>query len=101
VDTKRRLLFSCLALQAVGLLLGLLIPPGEATVHGILLLIATVVLLFPGSVFAVLLNAQILPQRVIQSQRVDSIVNVVTAVVLNCLLFGVVAAILRRRRFKG
>jgi hypothetical protein len=101
VDTKRRLLFTCLALQAVGLFLGLLIPLGEATLHGILLLIATIVLLFPGSVLAVLLNAQILPQQVIQSQRVDSVVNLFTAVVLNCLLLGVVTAILRRRTSKG
>jgi hypothetical protein len=101
VDTKRRLLFTFLALQGMGLLLGIFIPSGEATLHGILLLIATVILLFPGSVLAVLLNAYILPQQVVQLQRVDSIVNVLTAVILNCLLFGLVSVILRRRKFKG
>jgi hypothetical protein len=81
----------------MGLLLGLIIPPGEATAHGILLLVATVVLLFPGSLLAVLLNSRMLSHQVIQSQTKESMVNVVTAVVLNCLLFFVVTAVLKRR----
>lgn len=100
MDTKRRLLFTFVAVQGVGLLLGIFIPPGEATLHGILLFIGTVILLFPGSILAVLLNAHILPNHVVQSQTIGSIVNVFTAVVINCLLFGLVSAIARRRAVK-
>lgn len=97
MNRKRRTLFIFVVLQGTGLLLGLSIPPGEATVHGILLLIATAMLLFPGSVLAVLLNSRVLPHQILQSQTEDSIVNVVTAVVLNCLLFGMMAVILKRK----
>jgi hypothetical protein len=97
MTTQRRLLLTCLAIEGTGLVLGLMIPPGEATLHGTLLLIATVILLFPGSVLAVPLTTHILPRYIVQSQGLDSAINVVTAVLLNCLLFGLVTAILRRR----
>jgi hypothetical protein len=100
-STLRRLIFSCLAIQGVGLILGLIIPPGEATIHGIVLLIATVILLFPGSIAAVPLTTLILPRHIVESQREDSILNLFTAIALNCLLLGIVAGFLRRRKPKG
>ena len=101
MTTQRRLLLTCLAIEAIGLVLGLMIPPGEATLHGTLLLIATMILLLPGSIVSAPLTAHILPRHIVQSQRLDSAINVVTAVILNCVLFALVSAILRRRALKG
>ena len=97
MTTQRRLLLTCLVIQGTGLVLGLMIPSGEETLHGTLLLIATVILLLPGSILSVPLTTHILPRYIVQSQRMDSDINVVTAVLLNCLLFGLATAILRRR----
>jgi hypothetical protein len=101
MTTPRRLPLTCLVIQGTGLVLGLMIPPGEATLHGTLLLIATVILLLPGSILSVPLTTHILPRHIVQSQRLDSDINVITAVLLNCLLFGLVTAILRQRALKG
>jgi hypothetical protein len=101
MTNQRRLLLTCLAIEGTGLVLGLMIPPGEATLHGTLLLIATVILLLPGSILSVPLTTHILPRHIVQSQRLDSDINVITAVLLNCLLFCLVAAFLKRRTLKG
>ena len=101
MTTQRRLLLTCLVIQGTGLVLGLMIPSGEETLHGTLLLIATVILLLPGSILSVPLTTHILPRYIVQSQRLDSDINAVTAVLLNCLLFGLATAILRRRALKG
>jgi hypothetical protein len=101
MTTQRRLLLTCLVIQGTGLVLGLMIPSGEETLHGTLLLIATVILLLPGSILSVPLTTHILPRYIVQSQRMDSGINVVTAALLNCLLFGLATAILRQRALKG
>ena len=98
MNSTRRWLFAFLALEGAGLVLGLLIPGGEATLHGILLSLAALLLLFPGSILAVMLNTHLLPQHILQSQREESNVNVLTAVVLNCVLLGVLSAVFRRRK---
>ena len=94
---KHRTIPIFVALQVMGMLVGFGTPLGEMTAHGIILFVMTLILLFPGSLLAVPLTSMLLPREVIESQRTDSILNIVTAVLLNSIVFWIITAILKRR----
>jgi hypothetical protein len=97
VYIKHPTIFIFVALQVTGMLAGFATPLGEMTVHGMILFVMTLILLFPGSLLAIPLTSVLLPREVIESQRTDSILNILTAVLLNSILFWIITAILRRR----
>jgi ABC-type dipeptide/oligopeptide/nickel transport system permease subunit len=100
VNIKRRTILVLVALQVIGMFVGFGTPLGEMTVHGIILFVMTLILLFPGSLLAIPLTSVLLPREVIESQRTDSILNILTAVLLNSILFWIITAILKRRERK-
>jgi hypothetical protein len=97
VSIQHRTVLIFVALQVAGMLAGFVTPLGEMTAHGIILLVMTLILLFPGSLLAIPLTSVLLPREVIESQRTDSILNILTAVLLNSILFWIITAILKHR----